>query len=101
MCDESYFARAVSDVTCIFSSFEGFDRFSPPVSLWQYNPSRFAALTYQIRDVKAMHQVINDATIKRIGYLYVSDASKGSNPWSQLPMYWEEEVDAIEPQRHD
>jgi len=95
LCDESYFARGVSDVTCIFASFEGFNQVSPPAQFWQYNPSRFAALPYQITDTKAMREVVNGAIIKRIGYLYVSDAPKGSNPWAQLPVYWDDEVEAI------
>ncbi len=95
ICDELYFAQAVADVTCIFSSFEGFDRFSPPGPFLQYPPSRFAALTYQISDSKAMRQVINDAMVKRIGYLYVSDTPKGVNPWARLPVYWNEEVEAV------
>jgi len=95
LCDEIYFAQAVSDVTCIFASFEGFNQLRPPPPLWQYNPSRFAALTYQISDAKAMRQVINDAINKHIGYLYVSDVPKGSNPWAQLPVYWDEEIEAV------
>ena len=95
VCDETYFAQAASDVTCIFASFEGFNQLSPPAPLWQYKPARFAALTYQITDAKAMRQVINDAINKRIGYLYISDAPKGDNPWAQLPVYWDEEVEAV------
>ena len=95
MCDEVYFAQAISDVTCIFASFEGFDQLSPPVPLWQYNPSRFAALPYQIIDAKTMRQVISDAIVKRIGNLYISDAPKGDNPWAQLPVYWDDEVEAV------
>jgi Spherulation-specific family 4 len=95
LCDEAYFAQAVSDVTCIFSYFESFNQLSLPAPLWQYKPSRFAALTYQIPDAKAMRQVINDAINKRIGYLYISDVPKGPNPWAQLPVYWDEEVEAV------
>ncbi len=95
MCDEDYFARSVSDVTCIFAGFVGLDQLKPPLSLKQYSPSRFAALAYQIPDVKAMRQVIRDAIIKRIGYLYISNSPKGDNPWAVLPVYWDEEVEAI------
>jgi hypothetical protein len=95
ICDETYFAQAVSDVTCIFAGFEGFNQLSPPAPLWQYKPARFAALTYQITDAKAMRQVINDAINKRIGYLYISDVPQGGNPWAQLPVYWDEEVEAV------
>ena len=85
MCDENYFARSVSDVTCIFAGFEGLDQLKPPLSLRQYSPSRFAALAYQIPDAKAMRQAIKDAIIKRIGYLYISNSPKGDNPWAELP----------------
>jgi hypothetical protein len=95
ICDEEYFAQAVSDVICVFANFEGFDQFSQPLPLKQYNPSRFAALTYQIKDAKSMRQVITDAVVKRIGFLYISDCPKSDNPWAQLPSYWEEEVDAV------
>ena len=95
LCDESYFTQGVSDVTCIFASFEGFNQLSPPAQFWQYNPSRFAALPYQITNAKVMRQVISDAIVKRIGYLYISDAPKGSNPWAQLPVYWDDEVEAV------
>ena len=32
-CDELYFAKEVSDVTCLFASFQGFDEFNPSVLL--------------------------------------------------------------------
>jgi hypothetical protein len=95
LCDEEYFAQSVSNVTCIFANFEGFDQLNLSMPLKQYSPSRFAALAYQIKDVKAMRQVISDALVKRIGFLYISDSSKGDNPWAQLPSYWEEEVNAV------
>ena len=43
-----------------------------------------------------MRQVIRDAIIKRIGYLYISNAPKGDNPWAELPAYWDDEVEAVE-----
>ncbi len=95
MCDEGYFARSVSDVTCIFAGFEGLDQLKPPLSLKQYSPSRFAALAYQVPDAKAMRQVVKEAIVKRIGYLYISNSPKGTNPWSELPVYWDDEVEAI------
>ena len=95
MCDETYFARSVAEVTCIFAGFEGLDQLKPPLSLKQYSPSRFAALAYQIPDAKAMRQAIKDAIVKRIGYLYISNSPKGDNPWAELPVYWDDEVEAI------
>ena len=94
-CDEEYFAQNVSDVTCLFATFKGFDEFNPPVLLKRYSPSRFAALPYQILDSKTMRQVVKEVVAKRMGYVYVSDAKSGGNPWGKLPEYWDDEVEAV------
>ncbi len=93
-CDEAYLAQDVSNVTCVFVNFQGFDRFELPEVYKPYDASRFAAMPYDIPDAKTMRQFVRDAIVKRIGYIYVSDA-KQPNPWAKLPAYWEEEVDAI------
>ena len=51
-------------------------------------------MPYNIPDVETMRTVVKEAIIKRIGYLYVSDA-KPPNQWGKLPVYWEAEVDAV------
>jgi hypothetical protein len=94
LCDESYLAKNVSDVTCVFTNFQGFDEFDLPEPFRAYEAPRFAAMPYDIPDAKAMRAVVRDAILKRIGYIYVSDA-KQPNPWGQLPKYWREEVEAI------
>jgi Spherulation-specific family 4 len=93
-CDEAYFARNVSSVTCVFVNYVGFDQFELPAKLRAYDPARFAAMPYNIPDVETMRSVVKDAIIKRIGYLYISDA-KPPNQWGKLPVYWEAEVDAV------
>ncbi len=93
-CDEAYLAQGVSDVTCVFVNFEGFERFELPATLKAYDPCRFAAMPYNIADVTAMRSVVKDTIIKRIGYIYISDA-KPPNQWDKLPVYWEAEVDAV------
>jgi len=93
-CDAAYLAQAVSNVTCVFVNFQGFDQFELPETLKAYDPSRFAALPYNISDAETMRSMVKDAIIKRIGYLYVSDA-KPPNQWGMLPIYWETEVDAV------
>ncbi len=93
-CDEAYFAQGVSDLTCVFVNFEGFDRFELPAPLKAYDPARFAAMPYNIPDVQAMRTALKDAIIKRIGYIYISDA-KPPVLWGRLPAYWEAEVDAV------
>jgi hypothetical protein len=94
-CDLEYFTRAVSDITCIFASFEGFDQFSPPIIPKRLDSSRIAALLYQIPDARAMRQALKEAAFKGISYIYISDAEKGGNPWGKLPAYWDDEVEAL------
>ena len=98
-CDQRYYSRTVSDVTCIFSGFEGFDQLNPPVLTKDAESSRIAALLYQVPDAKAMRQVIKEAVYKGIGYIYISDAKKGGNPWAQLPGYWDDEIEALSQSR--
>jgi hypothetical protein len=94
LCDAMYLALAVSNVTCVFVNFQGFDQFELPPTLKVYDPSRFAALPYNISNAETMRTMVKDAIIKRIGYLYVSDA-KPPILWDRLPVYWDEEVDAV------
>jgi hypothetical protein len=93
-CDEVYFAQAISDATCVFSSFEGFDTFELPPPLRAYEPGRFAALSYNVHDTDGMRAMVKEAIVKRIGYLYVSDLNP-PNRWQRLPTYWEAEVEAV------
>jgi hypothetical protein len=93
-CDEAYLADEVSNVTCVFQNYDRFDEFELTAALKGYQPSRFAALPYNIADAESMRALIKDAIRKRIGYLYISDA-KPPNYWNTLPRYWEVEVDAV------
>jgi hypothetical protein len=93
-CDEAYLAQAISNVTCVFVNYEGFDQFELPAAFDVYEPARFAALPYNISNVETMCTAVKDAIIKRIGYLYISDA-KPPNQWGKLPSYWQEEVEAV------
>jgi hypothetical protein len=94
LCDEEYLAQAVSNVTCVFDNYQGFEQFELPAPLKEYEPFRFATIPYNVSDVETMRKIVKDAIIKRIGYLYISDA-KPPNRWDKLPIYWEEEVDAV------
>ena len=92
-CDQSFFARRASDVTCVFANFEGFGTFELPVGFKVYDASRFAALAYKVADAEAMRAMVKDAILKRIGYIYITDAA--ANHWERLPGYWEDEVEAV------
>jgi hypothetical protein len=93
-CDEAYLARGISDVTCVFVNYQGFDRFELPATYRPYDASRFAAMPYNISNADTMRNLVKEAVLKRIGYLYISDA-KPPNSWGALPAYWEEEVDEV------
>ncbi len=95
-CDATYLADAVSNVTCVFQNYEGFGQFELTAALKGYEPTRFAALPYNIADPEAMRALIKDAILKRIGYLYITDA-KPPNQWNALPSYWEAEVERSVP----
>jgi hypothetical protein len=93
-CDAAYLSLPVSNVTCVFVNYQGFEQFELPATLKAYDPARFAAMPYNIPDVETMRTVVKEAIIKRIGYVYISDA-KPPNQWGKLPVYWEAEVDAV------
>jgi hypothetical protein len=95
VCDDRYFTENVADVTCIFADVANFTQFSPPETYKQFDASRFAALPYHITDPGVMHEAIRHAVLQNIGYVYVSDAPQGGNPWGQLPGYLDEEVRII------
>ena len=93
-CDESYLAQGVSNVTCVFVNYQGFERFELPKSFKPFDASRFAAMPYNISDVETMRIFVKEAVLKRIGYVYISDA-KPPNAWGKLPAYWKDEVEAV------
>jgi hypothetical protein len=93
-CDQAYFDLGVADVICVFVNYQGFDEFELPSTLQAFSPTRFAAMPYNVGNAATMRSVVKDAIIKRIGYLYISDA-KPPNQWGKLPGYWETEVEAI------
>ncbi len=93
-CDNSFAARGTSDVACVFSNNQGFGTFELPAEFKVYEPSRFAALVYKVADVETMRAMIKDAILKRIGYIYVTDAGP-DKPFERLPGYWEAEVEAV------
>ena len=94
LCDKTFFARRASDVTCVFSNYQGFGAFELSADFKVYGPSRFAALVYMVADVAAMRDLVEDAIIKKIGYIYITDSAL-DKPWERLPSYWDDEVDAI------
>jgi hypothetical protein len=94
LCAENYFSRPATDAACVFEQPDGFDQFSLPLWAERYAVERFAGLPYNIVGHDRMRACVREAARKRLGYIYVTDGN-GTNPWGQLPSYWEAEVDAV------
>ena len=45
----------------------------------------------QLIDEEIAADQCRQAHDRRLGWIYITD-DKGTNPWDQLPSYWEEEV---------
>ena len=74
-CDEAYLpSRLGRDLR--FRQLPGLQTIRTPRDTQGFDPSRFAAMPYNISDVEAMRTAVKDAIIKRIGYLYISDANR-------------------------
>jgi hypothetical protein len=93
-CDDSYLSRRAVDAVCVFTRADGFATFEVPANLKPFDSFQLAALPYQVADAEAMHALLKEAIVKRIGYIFVTDG-KLPNPWAGLPAYWEDEVDFI------
>ncbi|MBC7854997.1 MAG: spherulation-specific family 4 protein [Pirellulaceae bacterium] len=90
LCDEKYLTRPVSDVACLYEGHERWDRFTPPAWTTDLKPDRIAALSYQV-PAADMPKYLRQAQDRRLGWIYITD-DRGSNPWDQLPSYWEDEL---------
>jgi hypothetical protein len=55
----------------------------------QADPSRQAALFYEVDDSSAMQQLLQQALAARAGYVYLTDDQLQPNPWDRLPSYWQ------------
>jgi hypothetical protein len=95
ICAEDYLARPSTDVAIMFENLQGFEAAALPSWARRYPAHRFAALPYAIATPEQMKEVLQQAILKGIGYLYVSDGT-GTNPWERLPSYWAAEVEAVE-----
>ena len=90
ICDEKYLTQPVSDVACLYEGHERWDRFTPPAWTKDLKPDRIAALAYQV-PAADMPKHLRQAQDRRLGWIYITD-DRGSNPWDQLPSYWEDEL---------
>jgi hypothetical protein len=94
ICAEEYLARPAADVVCLVESGKDFSTFDPPAWARDYEAARFGGSIFNNDDPVKMKEYIRGMVAKRVTYCYITDG-KQPNPWSQLPRYWDEEVEAV------
>lgn len=100
-CDPAYVTGATADIIVMFENFQGFDAFRIPNALAGFEPLRFAAMPYAITGAPEMRDRIQEAVLRGIGNLYITDAGQSDdpetagNPWGRLPTYWDEEIASV------
>jgi hypothetical protein len=93
-CDEEYLARPAADVVCLAETTRGFEAYRPPEWAGRYPARCFAALVCRTDSPEQMRQYVHGMLDHKVGYGYITDG-RATNPWGQLPHYWEQEADAV------
>jgi hypothetical protein len=93
--EEAYRIRNTADVLTIFEGDSSYTNFAPAAWTQKYPAYQFAHLLYAISGSDAMRTNLNLAISRRAGFIYITDDVL-QNPWDRLPIYWAEEVNAVE-----
>jgi serine/threonine protein kinase len=93
ICAKEYITRSAADVICIGEHGDGVVMSFPP---WvkETNSDRFAFFAYEVQKREHMVKLLQDASQRRIGYIYITDAGL-PNPWNRLPSWWDDEIAAV------
>jgi Spherulation-specific family 4 len=98
--DEGYLTRSAADTVIIFENYsKEWAGYQPPLYLSHYDATRFAMLIHSAADAEQMQQAIDLALARHVAYVYVTDDSPegaDTDPWNQLPTYWDAEVSYIQ-----
>jgi serine/threonine protein kinase len=93
VCAEEYVARPTSDIVCLVEATKDIDAFQRPNWANRYPSDRFGGFLCNIASKEAMKRMLQELKDKRIGHGFITDALE-PNPWSRLPVYWNDEVQA-------
>jgi hypothetical protein len=98
--DEEYLHDVVNSAACFYENSTATKRtqLSVPEFFALGNWPRACLLAHKVTDRRDMESLVRDLMREEIGYLYVTDAHMSDgvlNPWSRLPSYWKEEVEAV------
>ena len=96
ICAEEYFSKNVADTICVVENGEGLEKYTPPEWAKKYPAERFYGLAFQVPTAAGLRTSLRAAVQKHLGYVYVTD-DKLPNPWDTLPVYWEAEIQAVNP----
>lgn len=95
--DETYFDTPATESGVIFESFgANWPSYTPDTYIANYDRFRFAMMAHETPDVATMQAYVDLAVSRNVGYVYITDQLLATNPWDDLPIYWQAEVDYIE-----
>ena len=83
-----YNGNRISDVTCVFESYTGFNAWTPSSWCSKYDRDNFYVIPYDISSANWLNAV-NRAASFNVGWIYCTDATL-PNPYGALPSYFEE-----------
>lgn len=84
---EAFVAAPAADVAVIFEHETGWPAYATDGYVAQFPPHRFAALPYAVGQATQMHDFVDLAVQRNVGWIYVTDDDL-PNPWDALPAYW-------------
>jgi hypothetical protein len=95
ICAESYFAKHAAEVVCLHEATGPVGKTFFPDWARKYPSTSVMIIPYGVKSVEEMRNWLRLALEKHFHYVYVTDAG-GGNPWSGVPSYWDEEVEAVQ-----
>jgi hypothetical protein len=93
---EAYLTTPTADTLVTFEgTHTSYANARPPSYVHKYPANRFANIVYGVPTSSAMLDDLSMAVSRNVGDIYITDNSNASNPYSGLPTYFDQEVDAV------
>lgn len=84
---EPFLSAPAADVAVVFEHESGWPGYATDSYVARHPPIRFAALPYAVSNLALMHEFVDLAVRRNVGWIYVTDDDL-PNPWDTLPAYW-------------
>lgn len=93
---EASLKNAAADILLNFEGY-GVNYASTQAPAWvqNYSVGSFANLAHTTSSVSDMESIVAGLSSHHAGMIYVTDRPYASNPWVELPSYWNQEVAAV------